>query len=52
MQNFEELLKIGENLDSLMDKSKDLKLLTRNFYRKTNKINNPGCLNKCGLACC
>ena len=41
-QNMEDILKRGENLDNLMEKSKDLSSVSVNFYKKAKK-QNEGC---------
>ena len=36
-QNMEDILQRGENLDNLMEKSKDLSSVSVNFYKKAKK---------------
>ena len=39
VQNLNELLKRGENLENLMEKSEDLKASSVNFYKYAKKTN-------------
>jgi synaptobrevin family protein YKT6 len=42
-KNLTDLLKRGEELDSLMEKSKDLNTVSRDFYKKAKKQNQKCC---------
>jgi len=42
-KNLTDLLKRGEELDSLMEKSKDLNTVSRDFYKKAKKQNQRCC---------
>ena len=38
-QSLNDLLKRGENLEGLMEKSEDLKVTSVNFYKQSKKMN-------------
>lgn len=42
-KNLEDLLKKGEQIDQLMDKSKDLSAVSVDFYKKAKKQNSSCC---------
>lgn len=42
-KNLDDLLKRGENLDKLMEKSKDVSKLSLDFYKQSKKANSRCC---------
>ncbi len=42
-KNLDDLLKRGENLDKLMEKSKDVSKLSMDFYKQAKKANTRCC---------